>query len=115
MPTKTDDNWIAKPLVDKLIEATPQKSLFDLVMENPGVEIFTCHEDMEYLPDVHVVEDPLKEGMLYVMHNKKPAIVITEKTYSKINPGPDCMQALKLHSAIRQEEWINKKGGEVCQ
>jgi hypothetical protein len=110
MAIKKDDDWIAKPLLDKLIEATPRKSLFDLVMENPGVEVFTCYKDIEELPGVHVAADSLKEAILYVMHDKKPAIVITEKTYSKIDPGPDCMQALKLHSVIRQAEY--SKDGE---
>lgn len=107
----TDDNWIAKPLLDKLIEATLQKSLFDLVMDNPSVEIFTCHKDDEKLDNVRVVDEPLKEGICYVMRTKKAAIVVTKRFYTIINPGPDCMQAIKLHSAIRQDEFIKAKQG----
>lgn len=101
---KTDDNWIAKSMEDKLIEATPQQSLFDLIMDNPDVVVFTCQKDAQHIPDTYIAEDPLKEAIRYFMDNKRPVIVITEKTCSIIKNGADCMCALRLNSVIRKVE-----------
>ena len=97
------------PLVERLSAATPQKDLFEVVFENPNLEVFTFWPEAEGLDKTHVVDDPLGEAIRYVLNKKAAAITITRKFYSIIKPGADCMAAMKLHSAIRQDKWIKDR------
>ncbi len=99
-------DWISKPLLDKLIERTPQKDLFDVIFENPDLVIFTCNKEAEGVDNTVVCEDPQKEGTAYVMRTKKSAIIITNRFYTIITYGPDCMAAIKLAESIRQTEFM---------
>ncbi len=98
------DDWISKPLLDKLIERTPQKDLFDVIFENPDLVIFTCNKEAEGVDNTVVCEDPQKEGTAYVMRTKKSAIIITNRFYTIITDAPACMAAIKLAESIHQTE-----------
>lgn len=103
-----DDNPFDKPLLQRLIELTEQKSLFDLVFENPGARVFTFLPEGAECDNTEVCEDPLKAGTLYFMSTRKPVIVITDEFFTILKNGPDFMNSLKLAESIRQTEYFKK-------
>ena len=88
---------------------SPKVELYDLLIENPDLKVFTSDKKSAGLDNVEVCDDPLKTGTLYVMRTKKAAIIITDRLYMKIKPGSDVMNAIKLAESIRQDEYFKSK------
>lgn len=109
MKIEKDDNPFTKPLLERLTEITPQKSLFDLIFENPDARVFTFEAEAGKCINTEVCEDPLNVATFYFMRTRKPAIVITDKFYTILKNGPDFMASLKLAESIRQAECFKSK------
>lgn len=99
-----------KSVLENIKAMSEQRDMCEVMIWEGIEKVFSVHlSDAEF--GAVIVDDALDAGMREFMHTKKPCLIIEKNWWTFVKNGPGFMHLLKLQSAIRQADWINKQKG----